>query len=47
MLAQAHFFGGDVKQAQIFAKRAQARLQPGTPEWIKNDDVINYKPPQT
>ncbi len=47
MMAQAHFFGGDVKQAQIFAKRAQARLQPGTPEWIKNDDVINYKPPQS
>lgn len=44
MIAQAHFFRGDIKQAQIFAKRAQVKLKPGTPEWLKNDDIINYKP---
>ncbi len=42
--AQAYFLEGDVKQAQIFAKRAQMKLKPGTPEWIKADDIINYKP---
>jgi predicted Zn-dependent protease len=44
MTAQAYFYEGDVKQAQIFAKRAQPRLRAGSPEWLKNDDIINYKP---
>lgn len=43
--AQAEFEEGDLKKAQIFAKRAQAHLRQGTPEWIKTDDIINYKPP--
>ena len=47
MTAQARFLEGDLKQAQIFAKRAQVKLKPGTPEWIKNDDILSYKPPQT
>ena len=45
--AQAYFLEGDLKQAQIFAKRAQTKLKPGTPDWLKADDIINYKPPQT
>jgi predicted Zn-dependent protease len=44
MTAQAYFYEGDVKQAQIFAKRAQVQLKSGSPEWLKNDDIINYKP---
>lgn len=44
MTAQAYFLEGNLPQSQIFAKRAQAKLKPGTPEWIKNDDIINYKP---
>lgn len=44
MIAQAYFLEGDVKQAQLFAKRAQTKLPSGTPEWLKNDDIINYKP---
>lgn len=47
MMAQAHYYGGNIKEAQIFAKRAARHLKSGTPEWIKNDDIINYKPPQT
>jgi len=47
MQAQAHFYEGDLKQAQIFAKRAQTRLTRGTPVWENNEDVINYKAPQT
>lgn len=42
--AQAHFLEGNVKQAQIFAKRAQSKLAKGSPEWLRNDDIINYKP---
>lgn len=45
--AQAYFYEGDLKQAQIFAKRAQTKLRQGSPEWIKADDIINFKPPQT
>lgn len=42
--AQAYYLEGDIKQAQIFAKRAQRVLKQGTPEWLRNDDIINYKP---
>jgi predicted Zn-dependent protease len=44
MIAQAYFVDGDVKQAQLFAKRAQTKLRSGSPEWLKNDDILNYKP---
>lgn len=44
MIAQAYFLEGDIKQAQIFAKRAQSKLRAGSPEWIKNDDIVNFKP---
>ncbi len=45
MTAQAYFLEGNVQQAQIFAKRAQSQLKPGSPEWVQNDDILNYKPP--
>ncbi|MDX2288079.1 MAG: M48 family metalloprotease [Hyphomicrobiaceae bacterium] len=44
MIAQAHFLEGDIPKAQIFAKRAQGALKPGTPEWLKNDDILSFKP---
>lgn len=44
MTAQAFFCEGDIKQAQVFAKRAQLKLRSGSPEGLKNDDIINYKP---
>ncbi len=44
MIAQAYFLEGDLKKAQTFAKRAQTKLRSGSPEWLKNDDIINYKP---
>lgn len=44
MIAQAYFLEGNFKQSQTFAKRAQSKLRPGSPEWIKNDDIINYRP---
>lgn len=44
MTAQAYFIEGDLKQSQIFARRAQPKLREGSPEWIKNDDIINFRP---
>jgi predicted Zn-dependent protease len=44
-IAQAYFVEGDVKQAQVFAQRAQRALRQGSPAWIKMDDIINYKSP--
>lgn len=42
--AQGLFYFGSLKQAQEFAKRAQAGLKAGSPDWVKADDIINYKP---
>lgn len=44
MTAQAYFLEGNLQQAQIFAKRSNVKVRPGTPEWLKNDDIINFKP---
>jgi predicted Zn-dependent protease len=44
MTAQAYFYEGDLKQAQLFAKRAQPKLRSGSPEWLQIDDIINYRP---
>jgi predicted Zn-dependent protease len=44
MIAQAYFLEGNLKQSQIFARRAQPQLRQGSPEWIKNDDIINFQP---
>lgn len=43
--AQGLFYFGALKQAQEFARRAQAALPAGSPDWVKADDIINYKPP--
>lgn len=42
--AQGLFYFGALKDAQAFAKRAQMGLKPGSPDWVKADDIINYKP---
>ena len=42
--AQAYFLEGNLKQSQIFAKRAQPKLLQGSPDWIKADDIINFRP---
>lgn len=44
--AQSRFFGGNLKEAKSFAKRAQAKLTKGSPGWIKADDIINFVPPK-
>ncbi|MEM8627836.1 MAG: M48 family metalloprotease [Pseudomonadota bacterium] len=42
--AQAFFLEGNVKQAQMFARRAHPRLKRGSPEWLNNDDIIKFQP---
>ena len=42
--AQGLFYFGALKQAQEFARRAQAGLKPGSPEWVKADDIVNFRP---
>lgn len=43
--AEALFLEGDLKQAQIFARRAQPRLKNGSPNWIRAGDIVNFKAP--
>jgi predicted Zn-dependent protease len=43
-VARAHFINGDYKKALIFAKRAQVGFKPGTPEYIRAEDIITFKP---
>ena len=43
--ARGLFIEGNYKQATIFAKRAQVGLKQGTPEWIRAEDIITFKPP--
>lgn len=45
-IAEAHFLEGDIKKAQIFAKRSQQGLKSGTPEALRAGDIVNYKVPQ-
>src|SRR5690606_41288638 len=41
--AEALFLEGDLKQAQIFAKRDKPRLKNGSPNWIRAGDIVNFK----
>jgi predicted Zn-dependent protease len=43
--AQGRFAEGNIKEAQRFAKRAVTKLAPGSPEWLRADDIIKYKQP--
>jgi predicted Zn-dependent protease len=41
--AQGLFAEGNVKEAQARAARAQAKLKPGSPAWLRADDIVSYK----
>ncbi len=45
-IAEAHFLEGNVKQAQIFAKRSQRGLKGGSPEGLRAGDIVSYKLPK-
>jgi predicted Zn-dependent protease len=44
--AQGLFAEGDYDNARIQATRAQAKLKPGTPAWLRADDIVSYKVPK-
>jgi predicted Zn-dependent protease len=41
--ALASFHQGDVKNAKMLAERAKNGLAPGTPGWVKAEDIMNFK----
>ncbi|WP_081871200.1 M48 family metalloprotease [Nitratireductor basaltis] len=41
--AEGHYHSGQVREAKIFAARAQQRLQRGTPNWLRAQDIINAR----
>lgn len=40
--AQGYFYEGKLKQAKLFATRAQTKFKRGTPAWIKANDILTY-----
>jgi predicted Zn-dependent protease len=45
--AQAAFMRGDIRTAREIAARAKTRFPVGSPGWVKADDIVSYKPPQS
>ena len=41
--AESYFMAGAYPQAQMLAKRAQTKLQPGTPLWRRADEIATHK----
>lgn len=44
--AEGHFHSGNIREARIFAARAQQKLAKGTPGWMQAQDIINSKQPR-
>ncbi|HMB48964.1 MAG TPA: M48 family metalloprotease, partial [Afifellaceae bacterium] len=44
--ARGHLIDGQLKTAQTYAKRAQAKLKRGSPGWLQADDILSYKLPK-
>jgi len=42
--AEEQFLEGDFKQAKLFSKRAQPKLKRGSPQWLRLQDILDYKP---
>lgn len=43
--AEGHYHAGQLREAKIFAARAQQKLKRGSPPWVRAQDIINSKPP--
>jgi len=41
--AEARFLQGAIKQAKQFALRAQPRIKKGSPQWLRLQDIINFR----
>ena len=44
--AEGNFYAGNIRDAQIFAARAQTKLKKGSPAWLRAQDIIAYKQPK-
>jgi predicted Zn-dependent protease len=42
--AQAAMNSGDLKYAQTLAYRAMTKLKPGSPGYLRADDIVNFRP---
>ena len=43
--AEEKFLQGDIKSAKQFAARAQPKIKKGSPQWLRLQDILTYKPP--
>ena len=43
--AEGHYHSGSYREAKIFAARAQTKLKRGSPEWVRAQDIIEFRPP--
>ncbi|WP_163272652.1 M48 family metalloprotease [Chelativorans alearense] len=41
--AEGNFHAGNYREAKIFAARAQMKLQRGSPDWLRAQDIIDYR----
>jgi predicted Zn-dependent protease len=44
--AQGFFLAGKYVEARTQADRAKKQLPTGSPNWLKADDILNYRPPK-
>ncbi|WP_157014833.1 M48 family metalloprotease [Mesorhizobium xinjiangense] len=44
--AEGHYYSGQIQDARLFATRSQQKFKPGSPNWIRAQDIINAKPPR-
>jgi predicted Zn-dependent protease len=42
-IAEAHFAGGNLEQATVFAKRARSALRKGTAAWRRMDEIVSFQ----
>lgn len=43
--AQGYFADGAIEDAKRHASRAQAKLKPNSPAWLRADDIVTYRKP--
>lgn len=41
--AEHHYYAGRVKEAKVFAARAQMKFKPGSPQWVRAEDILTLK----
>jgi len=44
--AEGNFYAGNFRDAKIFAARAQTKMKPGSPGWLRAQDIISFRAPR-